>query len=502
MTSQISLLDTPGVIAFGMSWTTDSPDTAAIKSVLRVIRPEFELHEVFQCSTGRQYTLASMVCYYGKHYATFVRTATGTWTYFDDTIVREIGKNWDAVLSKCEAGKWQPQLLVYTPVPGTTKKIANVRAYTPEPMVRQTPPAKHNPDAASQYRSAPLTTPVPFRPPQTAAPSAHVHAVPYSVEVDAGAAIMNTHTPACGGMTPGSAWNPRLQTPATAVFPNTPQHTYHTSHTQHPYSTPAQPAGLSYAQRMGLPPTQPSIHAAQKTYDTRQRPLPATAHTGTPVYAQGNPTFADGKGATGGPYYDNIHHLEQGFKGMRTSSYEYAYANGHERQTASDTTTARVPGMRQQAQYGLGPSPEGHYGAIPEGQYGVIPEGQYGSIDYSAVKGAATPAPHLYEEISARVSRAEQGSSIALIQPTPSVHAPARSREHHLDRVQGLVNEAQKYKGKGQTIQASDQYALAANLLVDMIEDKQIPMGDNRRMIMKTARRYLQLAAQLRSQPQ
>eukprot|EP00729_Bicosta_minor_P022627 gene22626-32817_t len=76
--------------------------------------PELRVDEAFACQASTPYKLLSLVCYYGKHYACFVHDdKTGSWTYFDDSIVREIGNTWADVLTKCESGRWQPQLLVY-----------------------------------------------------------------------------------------------------------------------------------------------------------------------------------------------------------------------------------------------------------------------------------------------------------------------------------------------------------------------------------------------------
>ena len=110
----MNLLNAPAVLAFGMSWTSGSPSVDTIKSVLRGLQPELRVEEVFTCQASKPYTLLSLVCYYGKHYACFVHDdKTGMWTYFDDSIVREVGNTWADVLTKCESGRWQPQLLVY-----------------------------------------------------------------------------------------------------------------------------------------------------------------------------------------------------------------------------------------------------------------------------------------------------------------------------------------------------------------------------------------------------
>lgn len=110
----MNVLNNPAVLAFGMSWTSGNPSVDTIKGVLRGLQPELRVDEAFACQASTPYKLLSLVCYYGKHYACFVHDdKTGSWTYFDDSIVREIGNTWADVLTKCESGRWQPQLLVY-----------------------------------------------------------------------------------------------------------------------------------------------------------------------------------------------------------------------------------------------------------------------------------------------------------------------------------------------------------------------------------------------------
>jgi ubiquitin C-terminal hydrolase len=38
-----------------------------------------------------EYQLVGLVCYYGKHYSTFMKNSkTGAWMYFDDAAVQEV----------------------------------------------------------------------------------------------------------------------------------------------------------------------------------------------------------------------------------------------------------------------------------------------------------------------------------------------------------------------------------------------------------------------------
>jgi hypothetical protein len=60
------------------------------------------------------YQLMGIVCYYGKHYSTFMwHTKSKSWVYFDDATVKDMGRNFQDVIDKCCKGRYQPLLLMY-----------------------------------------------------------------------------------------------------------------------------------------------------------------------------------------------------------------------------------------------------------------------------------------------------------------------------------------------------------------------------------------------------
>lgn len=66
---------------------------------------------------GTRYRLASMVCYYGRHYFAFLLLpASGGWVMMDDAASTVVG-GWPQVLHRCEAGRIQPSLLFYEAAP-------------------------------------------------------------------------------------------------------------------------------------------------------------------------------------------------------------------------------------------------------------------------------------------------------------------------------------------------------------------------------------------------
>jgi hypothetical protein len=64
-----------------------------------------------------RYALRSVVCFYGRHYASFVRSGDGSggggaWRLFDDASVSHVGE-WPAVRAACARGHLQPCVLFY-----------------------------------------------------------------------------------------------------------------------------------------------------------------------------------------------------------------------------------------------------------------------------------------------------------------------------------------------------------------------------------------------------
>ena len=63
--------------------------------------------------TEFEYSLHSMVCFYGAHYQAFVWSQKAQlWLLFDDTHVSKVG-DWQAVISKCFLGRIQPSVLFF-----------------------------------------------------------------------------------------------------------------------------------------------------------------------------------------------------------------------------------------------------------------------------------------------------------------------------------------------------------------------------------------------------
>ena len=60
-----------------------------------------------------EYSLHSMVCFYGAHYQAFVWSRKAQqWLLFDDSNVSKVG-DWQHVVGKCFLGRIQPSVLFF-----------------------------------------------------------------------------------------------------------------------------------------------------------------------------------------------------------------------------------------------------------------------------------------------------------------------------------------------------------------------------------------------------
>lgn len=118
-----TLYNQPDVVSIGLVWNSDCPSTELISAVMMNIRTTLYLQDMFHSSNGKdlpELHLVGLVCYYGKHYSTFVfHTRDKSWYYFDDATVKEMGTNWENVVEKCCRSHYQPLLLLYANPNGT-----------------------------------------------------------------------------------------------------------------------------------------------------------------------------------------------------------------------------------------------------------------------------------------------------------------------------------------------------------------------------------------------
>ncbi|XP_052768343.1 uncharacterized protein LOC128208776 isoform X2 [Mya arenaria] len=116
-----TLLNVPDVVSIGLVWGSDKADPDLTAEVTRTIGTMILLPDMFHsvmCNNANalpRLHLTAVVCYYGKHYSTFIyHTKLQEWIYFDDATVRQVGPHWEQVVERVARSRYQPLLLIYT----------------------------------------------------------------------------------------------------------------------------------------------------------------------------------------------------------------------------------------------------------------------------------------------------------------------------------------------------------------------------------------------------
>ncbi|XP_076450709.1 uncharacterized protein LOC143286794 isoform X2 [Babylonia areolata] len=116
---QRTLLNIPDVVSVGLVWDSDHPSMETTTEVAAALGTAILLQDMYHrvmpdVRKLPRLQLVAVVCYYGKHYSTFVfHSKLKTWIYFDDATVQEIGPQWKNVVERCSRGRFQPLLLLY-----------------------------------------------------------------------------------------------------------------------------------------------------------------------------------------------------------------------------------------------------------------------------------------------------------------------------------------------------------------------------------------------------
>ncbi|XP_064621877.1 uncharacterized protein LOC135484390 isoform X2 [Lineus longissimus] len=114
-----NLMNNPDILSLGLIWDSDRPSFDQILDVAETIGTNIRLTDLFNFvkdgdARHTNYQLMGIVCYYGKHYSTFMwHTKSSAWIYFDDATVKVMGRNFQDVIDKCCKGRYQPLLLMY-----------------------------------------------------------------------------------------------------------------------------------------------------------------------------------------------------------------------------------------------------------------------------------------------------------------------------------------------------------------------------------------------------
>ncbi|KFK34091.1 hypothetical protein AALP_AA5G101000 [Arabis alpina] len=104
----------PHVFTIVLGWQNTCETVEDIAATLSALNTEIDISIIYRGLDPKSiYSLASVVCYYGQHYHCFAYSHEhDRWIMYDDKTVKVIG-SWSDVLSMCERGHLQPQVLLY-----------------------------------------------------------------------------------------------------------------------------------------------------------------------------------------------------------------------------------------------------------------------------------------------------------------------------------------------------------------------------------------------------
>ncbi|KAM0043851.1 putative tetratricopeptide-like helical domain superfamily, ubiquitin specific protease [Helianthus debilis subsp. tardiflorus] len=107
----------PHVFTTVLGWQNTCESVDDIKATLAALSTEIDLSVLYRgLDPNNKRRLVSVVCYYGQHYHCFAYTHVHQrWVMYDDKTVKVIGR-WEDVVSVCEKGHLQPQVLFYEAV--------------------------------------------------------------------------------------------------------------------------------------------------------------------------------------------------------------------------------------------------------------------------------------------------------------------------------------------------------------------------------------------------